>query len=142
MIVAEQTYELSDPTVDSQIISLKASGADAFFGAIGGKQASQVYRKMYDIGWRPHVYLSVAGTPRDTILKAAGFETAVGFISAYWGKDASILDYENDPAVLEYIAWAGKWYGDSNAATDGIALKSMELASAIARLRDGSMWNW
>ena len=53
MIVGEQTYDITDPTVDSQIVRLKASGADTFFAAVGGRQASQAYRKSYDIGWRP-----------------------------------------------------------------------------------------
>src|SRR5262249_11408933 len=63
MIVAEQTYESTDPTVDSQILALRASGADTFFLVSGGNFASQAYRKTYDIGWRPAVENTVPRSP-------------------------------------------------------------------------------
>ena len=129
MIVAEQTYEFSDPTVDSQIISLKTSGADTFFGAAGGKHASR-YRKMYDIGWRPKVYIQVAAASPEGILKPAGLHTAKGFITAYYGKSPEFPSIRNDPAMQDYFAWAKKWYPDANQ-EDGIFTYGYQVAQAM-----------
>jgi ABC-type branched-subunit amino acid transport system substrate-binding protein len=130
MVVAEQTYEFSDPTVDSQIISLKTSGADTFFGAAFGKHASQVYRKMYDIGWRPQVYIGVAAASPEGILKPAGLHTAKGFITAYYGKSPEFPSIRSDPAMQEYFAWARQWYPDANE-EDGIFTYGYQVAQAM-----------
>jgi branched-chain amino acid transport system substrate-binding protein len=100
MIVREQTYDITDPTVDSQMVTLKASGADTFFAAVGGRQASQAYRKGYDIEWRPQTYISVPGASPEGILKPAGLHTAVGFITAYYGKSPEFRSIRSDPAGL------------------------------------------
>ena len=68
----------------SQILALRASGADTFFLVSGGKFASQAYRKIYDIGWRPQLYTAVPGSAREGVLKPAGLETVVGLITAYY----------------------------------------------------------
>lgn len=130
MIVAEQTYESSDPTVDSQIVTLKASGADTYFGAALGKHASQAYRKMYEIGWRPQVYIAVAGTSIRGTLKPAGLHTAVGFITAYYGKSPDILITRNEPAMKDYFAWAKQWFPEGDA-EDGIVNYGYQVAQAL-----------
>jgi branched-chain amino acid transport system substrate-binding protein len=119
MIVAEQTYEFSDPTVDSQIITLKASGADTLFAAAVGKHASQAYRKMYDMGWRPQVYIAVAGASPHGVLSHAGLHTAVSFITAYYAKSPEIPSTRSDPAMQDYFAWAKEWFPEGDA-EDGI----------------------
>ncbi len=130
MIVGEQTYEFSDPTVDSQIVTLNASGADTFFGAVVGKHASQAYHKMYDIGWRPQVYIGVAGASPEGILKPAGLHTAVGFITAYYGKSPEFPLTRKDPAMKDYFAWAKKWFPEGNA-EDGIVTYGYQVAQAL-----------
>jgi branched-chain amino acid transport system substrate-binding protein len=130
MIVAEQTYEYSDPTVDSQIVTLKASGADTFFGAVAGKHASQAYKKIYDIGWRPQVYIAVGGASPHGILKPAGLQTAVGFITGYYGKSPEIPNTRSDPAMLDYFAWAKKWFPEGDA-EDGIVTYGYQVAQAL-----------
>jgi branched-chain amino acid transport system substrate-binding protein len=130
MVVAEQTYEFSDPTVSSQIVSLKSSGADTFFGAAFGKHASQAYRKMYDIGWRPQVYIGVAAASPEGILKPAGLHTAKGFITAYYAKSPEFPAIRNDPAMQDYFAWAKEWYPEGNA-EDGIFTYGYQVAQVM-----------
>ncbi len=130
MIVGEQTYESTDPTIDSQILALRASGADTFFLVSGGKFASQAYRKIYDIGWRPQIYTAVPGSAREGVLKPAGLETVVGLITAYYGKSPEIRGMREDPAVKDYFAWAKKWDPDANA-EDGIVNYGYQAAQAL-----------
>jgi branched-chain amino acid transport system substrate-binding protein len=130
MIVGEQTYEATDATVASQIVALQASGADTLFGAVAGKQASQAYRKMYDVGWRPQVYIDVAAASPEGILKPAGLETAVGFITAYYGKSPEFRAIRSDPAMKDYFAWAKKWFPEGNA-EDGIVTYGYQVAQVL-----------
>ena len=130
MIVGEQTYDITDPTVDSQMVTLKASGADTFFAAVGGRQASQAYRKGYDIEWRPQTYISVPGASPEGILKPAGLHTAVGFITAYYGKSPEFRTIRGDPAMLDYFEWAKKWFPKGNA-EDGIVTYGYQVAQVL-----------
>jgi len=114
MIVGEATYEPTDPTVDSQITTLKASGADTFFDIASPKAAAQAIRKVYDIGWRPrHLLQSVAASIAST-LKPAGLDHAVGVISSTYYKDPTDPQWANDPAVLAYRAWMKGYYPAGN----------------------------
>jgi branched-chain amino acid transport system substrate-binding protein len=130
MIIAEQTYESTDPTIDSQILALHASGADTFFLVSAGKFASQAYRKIYDIGWRPQIYTASPGAAREGVLKPAGLETVVGLITAYYGKSPEIRGMREDPAVKDYFAWAKKWYPQANP-EDGIINYGYHTAQAL-----------
>jgi branched-chain amino acid transport system substrate-binding protein len=130
MIVAEQTYESTDPTVDSQILALRASGANTFFLISGGKFASQAFRKIHDIGWRPQLYTVVSGSPVEGVLKPAGLDTVVGLITAYYGKRPDMRGVRDDPAMKEYFAWAKKWYPDGNA-EDAIVNYGYQAAQAL-----------
>jgi ABC-type branched-subunit amino acid transport system substrate-binding protein len=130
MIVAEQTFETTDPTVDSQILSLHASGADTFFLIAGGKFASQAYRKIYDIGWRPQLYTAVPGSSVESELKPAGLETVVGLITATWIKRPDTRGMRGDPAMKDYFAWAKKWYPNGNP-EDGVVFYGYGAAQAL-----------
>ena len=118
MVVAEASYEVSDPTVDSQIITLKASGADTLLAAVTPKFSAQTIRKVYDIGWRPTFILSNGGASVETSLKPAGLEKAIGLMTAYYGKTDSAT-WKDDPAYQEYWAFMKKYYPEGNA-EDGI----------------------
>ena len=78
MIVAEVSYEVSDPTVDSQIVQLQGSGADVFVNITTPKFAAQAIRKAFDIGWKPVHYLNNVSTPSATVLTPAGLDKSVG----------------------------------------------------------------
>ena len=130
MIVAEQTYESTDPTVDLQILALRASGADTFFLVSGGKFASQAYRKIYDIGWRPQLYTVGPGSPREGVLRPAGLETVVGLITAYYGKRPDMRGMRDDPAMKDYFAWAKKWDPEANP-EEGVVSYGYQTAQAL-----------
>jgi branched-chain amino acid transport system substrate-binding protein len=114
MIVREVSYEVTDPTVDSQIVQLQASGADTFFNITTPKFAAQAIRKAYDIGWKPTHYLNNVSASIGTVLKPAGFEKSVGLISTQYFKDATDAQWKNDPAVKEWEAFMKKYYPEGN----------------------------
>lgn len=104
MIVAERTYDVTDPTIDSQIISLKASGADVLFHASISKFAAQGLRKVYDLGWKPIQFVDVPSASIAATFKPIGLEKAVGVISATYFKDPQDARWANDAGVKEYLA--------------------------------------
>jgi ABC-type branched-subunit amino acid transport system substrate-binding protein len=100
-VIMEQTYDLSDPTVDSQLINLSRSGADVFYNISTGKASSQSIRKVAELGWRPLQLLSAGSTGR-SILSAAGFENAAGIVAIRYAKDAGVPRWLNDPEVIAF----------------------------------------
>src|SRR5579883_2453453 len=98
LVVAEKSYETSDPTVDSQVVALKNSGANVFINITTPKFASQAIRKVYDIGWKPIHFLNNVSTSVSAVLKPAGLEKAVGVISSYYLKDPTDPQWQNDLA--------------------------------------------
>ncbi|MFN0316419.1 MAG: ABC transporter substrate-binding protein [Burkholderiales bacterium] len=114
MIVAEASYELTDPTVDSQIVTLKASGTDTFADFSLPKSGAQAIRRAYDIGWRPLHFVSFAASSVGTVLRSAGMEKAVGLISSTVAKDPSDPQWAGDAGVKEYLAWAKQWFTDGD----------------------------
>jgi len=113
MVIAEASYETSDPTIDSQIITLKGSGADTLFAAVTPKFAAQAIRKVYDLGWRPTFLISYTGSNVETVLKPAGLEKSTGLISAYYGK-ADSATWKDDAGFQEYLAFMKKYYPEGN----------------------------
>ncbi|HEX2365310.1 MAG TPA: ABC transporter substrate-binding protein, partial [Bradyrhizobium sp.] len=87
MIVAEESYEVSEPTIDSHIVKLKATGADVFFDATGAKFAAQSIKKMNEIGWKPMHFLNNVSVSIGAVMKPAGFENSQGIISSAYLKD-------------------------------------------------------
>jgi branched-chain amino acid transport system substrate-binding protein len=109
MIVAEQPYEATDPTVDSQIINLKASGADVFFNVTTPKAAAQAIRKAAEIGWKPLHLLNNVSQSVGSVLKPAGLENAVGILSSYYLKDPTDPQWTNDAGFKDWSAFMDKW---------------------------------
>jgi branched-chain amino acid transport system substrate-binding protein len=114
LIVAEASYEVTDPTVDSQIVALKASGADVLFNITTPKFAAQAIRKVHDIGWRPLHFLNVVSTSVAAVLQPAGLDKSVGLVSVAYFKDPTDPAWKDDPAVLDYLAFMKKYYPDGN----------------------------
>src|ERR1700736_3747554 len=100
-VVAEATYDLTDPTVDSQLVNLSKSGADVFYNISTGKASSQAIRKAAELGWKPLQLLSAGSTGR-SILSAAGFENAADIIAIRYSKDAGVSRWEKDPDVMAF----------------------------------------
>ena len=114
MLVATASYDLYDPTVDSQIVSLQASGADTFANFALPKAAAQAIRKAYDIGWKPLQYVNYVSNSVGEVLESAGLEKSIGVLSADNLKDPSDTQWDNDPASLEWRAFMRKHYPDGN----------------------------
>jgi branched-chain amino acid transport system substrate-binding protein len=116
LIVSELSYEVTDPTVDSQIISLKSSGADVFFNITTPKFAAQAIRKAADIGWRPLHFLNNVSNSVGSVLEPAGLDKAVGLITALYQKDPTDPQWQNSQADRDCVAWMDQYYPDGDKA--------------------------
>lgn len=114
MVVAEVSYETTDPTVDAQIIQLRASNADALFIVATGKHATQAMRKAHELGWKPQIYLPVGSASVPGVLKPAGTDAATGVITAATAKSAGDPAWDDDPGMKQYLEWAKKWAPELN----------------------------
>ena len=114
MIVKEVSYEVTDPTVDSQMVQLQASGADVFFNITTPKFAAQAIRRAFDSGWKPVHYLNNVSASVGSVLTPAGLDKSVGLISTQYLKDPTDKAWASDPAVLEWIAFMAKYYPDGD----------------------------
>lgn len=107
-VVAEASYDLTEPTIDSQIINLSKSGADVFFNITTGKATSQSIRKIAEIGWKPLHLLSAGSTGR-SILNAAGLDNAKGIVAVRYSKEVGVPRFENDPDVRAFEELRAKY---------------------------------
>ena len=110
LIVLEQTYEVTDPTVDSQIVNLKNSGANVFLNYTAPKFAVQAIRKAHDIGWNPVQFLGSVSASVDSVLKPAGIEASKGIVSAQYLKDPTDPQWKNDAGYKDWAAFMRKYY--------------------------------
>ena len=113
-IVAENSYEVSDPTVDSQIVTFKGAGADVFFSISTQKFAAQAIRKAYDIGWKPVQYLNSLASSVGAVLEPAGLEKSKGIISVAYLKDPSDKRWANDAGMKDYLEFMKKYLPGDN----------------------------
>jgi len=109
MVVKEASYEVSEPTVDSQIVSLQDSGADTLLIAATPKFAAQAIRKTFDIGWTPVRYMTDVSQSIAAVMKPAGLEKSKGVITAVYGKDPSDARWRDDAGFKEYAAFIAKY---------------------------------
>ena len=107
-VIMEQTYDLTDPTLDSQLINLSKSGADVFYNISTGKASSQSIRKAAELGWKPLQLLSAGSTGR-SILNAAGFENAAGIVAIRYSKEAGPGRWEKDKDAMAFEALRAKY---------------------------------
>lgn len=117
-IVKHVTYEVTDPTVDSQIIQLKDSGANVFFNITTPKFAAQAIRKAADIGWKPVHYLNNVSSSVAAVLKPAGFENSQGIVTAAYLKDPTDKQWDNSDDMKAWRVWMAK-YNPSASLADG-----------------------
>jgi branched-chain amino acid transport system substrate-binding protein len=114
MIVAQASYEVTDPTPDSQLVALQASGADALCIFASPKFAALAIRKAYDIGWKPLQFLAYPAASVRSVLQPAGLEKAAGIISAQFLKDAADPQWSKDAGMQDYLAFMRKYYPDGD----------------------------
>jgi len=108
-IIAQQSYEGSDPNVDTQIDQLKASGANVLFAFATQKAAAHAIRHAAEIGWRPQIFIPSAAASISQVLVPAGLENSKRVFSATYMKDPTSPSWESDPDVREFTAWATKF---------------------------------
>ncbi len=116
-VVAETPYEPTDPTVDSQIITLKASGADIFFNESSPKFAAQAIKKVAELGWKPVHLLASISASVGSVLRPAGLENSKGILSSGYLKDPTDPKWKGDPAIKEWAAFMDKYYPDGDKTT-------------------------
>lgn len=114
MIVKEASQEVSDPTVDSQILQLQASGADTLMVFTSNKAGAQAIRKVASIGWKPYFVVAYVSSSISGVLAPAGLENSVGLVSTSWFKTPSDPRWENDKAMQDYLAFFKKYLPNDN----------------------------
>jgi branched-chain amino acid transport system substrate-binding protein len=115
-VVKHVSYEQTDPTVDSQVIQLKASDANVFFNITTPKFAAQAIRAMANIGWKPAHYLNNISVSVAAVMKPAGLENGQGIITAQYLKDPTDKQWADDAEMKLWRAWISKWMPDANQA--------------------------
>src|SRR5882757_8952344 len=108
MIVAEESFETSEPTIDNHIVKLKSTNADVFIDIATPKFAAQAIKKVAEVGWKPMHFLNDVSASVGSVIKPAGFENAQDIISAAYLKDASDKQWDNDPGMKEFYASMNK----------------------------------
>ncbi len=108
MIVAEESFETSEPSVDNHIVKLKSTGADIFINISTPKFAAQAIKKIAEIGWKPLHFLNNVSASVGSVIKPAGYENSQDIISAAYLKDASDKQWDNDPGMKEFYAFMTK----------------------------------
>ncbi len=132
-IVAEESYEVSEPTIDSHIIKLKATGADVFVSITTLKFAAQAIKKVAESGWKPTYYQSNVGASVGSVLKPAGFENAQGLMSAAYAKDGADPQWDNDEGMKKFYAFLAKYAPDMNK-TDGSVVYGYGQAQTVVQV--------
>jgi len=133
MIVAEDGYEVSEPTIDGHIVKLKAAGADVFINFSTPKVAAQAIKKIAELGWKPlHIVANVSASV-GSVIKPAGFENAQDIISAQYTKDGVDPLWKDDPEVKQFVAFMDKWFSEGNKA-DYLTLTGYALAQTMVHV--------
>jgi branched-chain amino acid transport system substrate-binding protein len=122
MIVAEESFETSEPTIDSHIVKLKSTNADIFVNISTPKFAAQAIKKMGEIGWKPVHFLNNVSASVGSVIKPAGYENAQDIISANYLKDASDKQWDNDPGMKEFYAFLAKDFPEGDKLDNGTVI--------------------
>ncbi|MBN9043883.1 MAG: branched-chain amino acid ABC transporter substrate-binding protein [Rhizobiales bacterium 62-47] len=133
MIVGEESYEVSEPTIDSHIVKLKSTGADVYFSITTPKFAAQSLKKVAEIGWKPMYFQSNVGASVGSVLKPAGFENAQDILSAAYAKDGADAQWDNDEGMKKFYAFLAKYVPEGNKA-DGSTVFGYGHAQTIVQV--------
>jgi ABC-type branched-subunit amino acid transport system substrate-binding protein len=133
MIVSKVTYEVTDPTVDSQMLTLKASGADTFFNITTPKFAAQAIKKAAEIGWKPVHYLNNVSASVSAVMSPAGLDNGVGLLTSAYIKDPTDPQWVNDKGYKDWVEWMKKYYPAGNLA-DGFNVYGYNVAQGLVQV--------
>jgi ABC-type branched-subunit amino acid transport system substrate-binding protein len=114
LIVVEASYEVSDPTIDSQILKIKDAGTDLFFSATTPKQAAQAIKKIGELNWHPIQIVDINATSVGAVMKPAGLEASKGVISTGYAKDPADPTWKDDAGLKKYLDFMAKYYPDGD----------------------------
>jgi ABC-type branched-subunit amino acid transport system substrate-binding protein len=114
LIVAEESYENSEPTIDSHIVKLKGTGADVFINISTPKFAAQAIKKMHEIGWKPMHLMTDVSISIGAVMKPAGFDASEGVLSAGYLKDAADPQWKDDAGMKKFMAFVDKYMPGAN----------------------------
>ena len=114
MIVAEESYETTEPSIDNHVVKLKASGADVVISITTPKFAAQAIKKLAEMDWHPLQIVSNVSASVGGVIKPAGFENSQGILSAAYAKDGADPQWDNDPGMKKFYAFLEKYYPDGN----------------------------
>src|SRR6201995_2930408 len=114
MIIAEESYETSEPSIDSHIVKLKASGADTFYSITTPKFAAQTIKKGAELDWHPLQFVVNVSASVGGVIKPAGYDNAQGILSANYAKDGSDPQWDNDPAMKKFVEFLKEYYPEGN----------------------------
>src|SRR6202521_1844740 len=135
MVVAEASYEMTDPTIDSQILKLKSAGADIFFNASTPKFAAQAIKKNAELGWKPVHILDINATSVGAVMQPAGLEASKGVISVNYGKDPSDPTWKDDAGMKRYFDFMAKYFpeGDKNSSFNTYGYSTAQLMAHVLK---------
>ncbi|UWU93834.1 ABC transporter substrate-binding protein [Bradyrhizobium sp. CB1015] len=114
MIVLEESYETSEPTIDNHIVKLKATGADVFINITTPKFAAQAIKKISEIGWKPTHFLNNVSASVGSVIKPAGFENSQDIISAAYLKDVSDPQWKDDAGMKAFLEFMTKYFPEGD----------------------------
>ena len=120
MIVGEESYEVSEPTIDSHIVKLRSTGADVYFSMTTPKFAAQSIKKVAETGWKVMYFQSNVGASVGSVLKPAGYENAQGILSAAYAKDGADSQWDNDEGMKKLYAFLAKYAPEANKADGSV----------------------
>jgi ABC-type branched-subunit amino acid transport system substrate-binding protein len=132
-IVIEDSYELTEPTVDSHIVKIKAANPDVVVIFATPKFAAQTIKKIAELGWKPTMIVPGVSVSVGQVLRPAGFENAQGLISAHYAKDATDPQWKDDPGMIAYKEFLAKYVPDGNPA-DSSLMSGYNIAVTMAIL--------
>jgi branched-chain amino acid transport system substrate-binding protein len=133
MIVAEQGYETLDPTIDNQIVKLKASGADVFISITTPKFAAQAIKRAAEFNWRPLQIVASVSSSVGGVMKPAGFENTQGILSAAYDKDGADPQWDNDPGMKNFATFLARYYPEGNK-SDGALIFGYGAAQTLVKV--------
>jgi len=133
MIVSKVSYEVTDPTVDSQIVTLKGSGADTFFNITTPKFAAQAIKKAAEIGWKPTQYLNNVSSSVGSVLTPAGLDNSTGIMTTQYLKDPTDPQWANDKGYQDWLAFMKKYLPSGNV-SDGFNVYGYTVAQGLAQV--------
>ncbi len=114
MLIAEESYETAEPTIDGHIVKLKSTGADVFINIATPKFAAQAIKKIAEVDWKVMHIVTNVSTSVGSVIKPAGFENAQGILSAAYAKDGADPQWDNDPGMRKLFAFLEKYYPEGN----------------------------